>query len=178
MFSEKCSGCQPRVHRRIFGGPWPLHTSDESKIARCIGVGKGGKASPGFRKFQQKKLFSISRGKTKFHYFWPPLKKFWKKTLVAPPWKKSFRRPRRDAKLRAKLVSLAKDKFSETSIQSCQIQIDQKCQITYPNMPNRLNKAKQADGCRFSNTLMSNDRKVMFLRNLSLELLYTENSFW
>jgi len=58
---------------------------------------KGGERtlpSPGFWKFQQKKvILLILREKNKFYHFWPPLENFWKNPLVAPVWKKSFRRP-------------------------------------------------------------------------------------
>jgi len=48
--------------------------------------GEGGPWTPGFWKYQQKRLFSWFReGKNKFYHFWLPLEKFWKNPLVASP---------------------------------------------------------------------------------------------
>ena len=57
-------------------------------------VGAGGKGSPGFWKFQQKRLFFQFRGvKIKFHHFWPSPGKILEKSPSALPLEKSFRRP-------------------------------------------------------------------------------------
>jgi len=48
------------------------------------GGGRGSKAALGFWNFQQKRLY-FEWEKNKFHHFWPPLEKFWKKTLLTPP---------------------------------------------------------------------------------------------
>ena len=61
-----------------------------------MGVGRGGLWPPlDFEIISKKRLFFQFRGvKTKFHRFMvSPWKKFWENPVLAPPWKKSFRRP-------------------------------------------------------------------------------------
>ena len=62
---------------------------------KCMGASEGGPRLPRFWNYWQKKVvFSISRGEKQIS---PPLaspwKNFWEKNLLAPPWKRSFRRP-------------------------------------------------------------------------------------
>jgi len=54
---------------------------------------RGGLAPLGLKLLAKKFVFSISRGKTKFHHFWPPLEKILVKFPTSPRLKKSFRRP-------------------------------------------------------------------------------------
>jgi len=57
-----------------------------------MGVGKGPRP-PRILKISDKKVVFLV-WKNKFHRFWSsPLQKFLRYHLVAPPWKKSFRRP-------------------------------------------------------------------------------------
>jgi len=54
----------------------------------------GGPRTPWILKiFAKKVIFLVSRGKKQILPLLPPLEKFWKNTLMACPWKKSFRRP-------------------------------------------------------------------------------------
>jgi len=68
-------------------------------IACCQGkrlqwASEGGTKPPWILQISAKKVvFFVLSGKTKFHYFWQPLEKFWKNPLVVPHWKKFFRRP-------------------------------------------------------------------------------------
>jgi len=56
----------------------------------AMGVGRGGQGGkpPWIFKISAKEVVFQFRGvKNKFHHFWPPLEKFWKNSLVAPPGK-------------------------------------------------------------------------------------------
>jgi len=64
-----------------------------------MGVGRkgaGGAWPPWILKISAKKgcFLNFEWEKKNFTTFVLPLKKFWKNPLVAPPWEKSFRRPR------------------------------------------------------------------------------------
>jgi len=62
-----------------------------------MGVGRGVRGALttlDFEIISKKKLFFDFEGqKPKFTNFGPPLEKNWENPLLAPPWKKSFRRP-------------------------------------------------------------------------------------
>jgi len=65
------------------------------------GGARGPRSSLDFEIISKKRLFFQFRGaKSNFTTFGPPLgKKFWENPQLAPPWKKSFRRPCLEATL-------------------------------------------------------------------------------